>query len=63
MSERPHLEKLAYRVDEAAQVTGLSKATLYRLVERGELHTIKVGARTLIRRAEIEGYFDRLAAA
>jgi excisionase family DNA binding protein len=38
----------AYSIDEAAQVLGVSTATIYRLVRRGELPSLKVGARTLI---------------
>ncbi|ATC26473.1 helix-turn-helix domain-containing protein [Caulobacter vibrioides] len=56
-------EKLSYRMDEAAEATGLSKATLYRLIERGELTTLKVGTRTLIRREVLEGLLQRLEVA
>lgn len=52
-------EKLSYRMDEAAIATGLSKATLYRLVEKGELTTLKVGSRTLIRREVLQAFLER----
>lgn len=52
-------DKLSYRMDEAAEATGLSKATLYRLIERGELTTLKVGTRTLIRREVLQAFLAR----
>lgn len=52
-------DKLSYRMDEAAEATGLSKATLYRLIDRGELKTLKVGTRTLIRREVLEAFLAR----
>lgn len=56
-------DKLAYRMDEAAAAIGLSKPTLYRLVERGELTTFKIGHRTLIKREVLEALIERKAAA
>jgi len=52
-------DKLSYRMDEAAKAVGLSKATLYRLIDKGELKTLKVGSRTLIRREVLEAFLDR----
>lgn len=59
----PANDKLAYRMDEAAKAVGLSKATLYRLVEKGELRTFKVGHRTLIRREVLVAFLERQEAA
>lgn len=56
-------DKLAYRMDEAAAATGLSKPTLYRMVRRGELTTFKVGQRTLIRREVLVAFLERQEAA
>lgn len=39
---------LTVTVANAVTMTGLSDATLYRLIERGELATIKIGRRRLI---------------
>jgi excisionase family DNA binding protein len=52
-------EKLAYRMGEAALAVGVSTDTLYRLVKRGELTTIKVGTRTLILREVLEAMLER----
>ena len=48
------VDKLAYRIPEAVEATGLSRATLYRLADAGKLKLTKVCGRTLIRRAELE---------
>jgi excisionase family DNA binding protein len=55
-------DRLTYRVDEAAAVTGLSRSTLYRLAARKELPLIKVCGRTLIARADLEAMVSRMRA-
>ena len=40
--------KLAYGIREAAAQLGVSRATMCRLISRGEVAAIKIGARTLI---------------
>jgi len=40
---------LTVTVANAGTMSGLSVATLYRLIERGELDTIKIGRRRLVR--------------
>ncbi len=49
-----HMEKMAYRIPEAVQVTGIGRSKLYELIQQGSLKAIKVGGRTLITRAELE---------
>lgn len=46
----PHqnLERRALSIAEAAQTSGLSRATLYRLIADGKLSTLKIGARRLV---------------
>ena len=41
-------ERLALSIEETAKACGLSRATLYRLLNDGKLTTIKVGARRLV---------------
>jgi excisionase family DNA binding protein len=43
-------EVLAYRVGDAVLVSGLSRTTLYSLMAKGLLRTVKVGGRRLIPR-------------
>jgi excisionase family DNA binding protein len=47
-------ETINYRVKEFCARYGLSRATLYQLLKRGELRSIKVGKATRIPRAEAE---------
>jgi len=56
------IDKMAYRVPEAAHTLAISRSRLYQLVAAGEIRILKDGARTLILRAELEGYLDRLSA-
>jgi len=55
-------ERMAYRVKEAAEVLAISRSRLYELVSAGEIQVLKDGARTLVRRSELEAYLDRLEA-
>jgi excisionase family DNA binding protein len=49
-------ERLAYSVDEAARLTGLSRDLLYDEMRRGNLDYIKVGRRRLITRQHLERF-------
>lgn len=40
--------KLAYGIREAAAELGVSRATMCRMIARGEVAAIKIGARTLV---------------
>ena len=53
--QRPGLpaERLAYSVNEAARLTGLSRDLLYDEMRRGNLGYIKVGRRRLITRQHL----------
>ena len=53
-------DRLTYRVDEAAQITGLSRSTLYRVASKKELPLIKVCGRTLISRADLTAMIERM---
>ena len=52
----PPPERLAYSVDEAAHLTGLSRDLLYDEMRRGNLRYIKVGRRRLITRQHLEQF-------
>lgn len=47
-------EPMAYRVQDAVRVSGVSKSTIYELAATGELTLTKVGGRTLVPRAELQ---------
>jgi excisionase family DNA binding protein len=46
--------RLTYSIAEAARMCGVSRATLYRLLARGQLSTVKIGSRRLVPERSIE---------
>src|SRR5687767_8787596 len=46
-------ERLAYSFAAAAEAIGISQDTVYRLIQRGEVHSVLVGKRRLIPRASL----------
>lgn len=54
-------QKLSYSIEEAAQAIGIGRTKLYELIGQHRLSTFKIGARTLIRRDELEGLIDKLS--
>ena len=55
--------KLAYRLEEAAEATGLSRETLYRRIAEGKLTAKKDGRLTVIEADEIRRYLSALPVA
>ncbi|HEY9579679.1 MAG TPA: helix-turn-helix domain-containing protein [Rhizorhapis sp.] len=53
------IEKLSYTVNEAAAAAGISRTKLYELINTGELPLVKIGRRSLIRRADLEALLAR----
>jgi excisionase family DNA binding protein len=49
-------ERLAYSVDEAASITGLSRDLLYDQMRAGKLAYLKVGRRRIITRQHLEAF-------
>ena len=54
-------ERLAYSVDEVAQITGLSRDLLYAQMRTGRLGYIKVGRRRIITRRHLDAFLARAA--
>jgi excisionase family DNA binding protein len=52
----PAAERLAYSVDEAARLTGLSRDLLYDEMRRGNLSYTKVGRRRIIARQHLQQF-------
>ena len=52
-------QRLAYSVDEAAIVTGLSRDLLYDQMRTGKLAYLKVGRRRIITRQHLEAFLTR----
>jgi excisionase family DNA binding protein len=55
---RPPAERLAYSVDEAAHLTGLSRDLLYDQMRHGTLDYVKIGRRRLITRQHLEQFLE-----
>ena len=55
-SQDPHGGRLAYSVDEAARLTGLSRDLLYDEMRRGHLASVKVGRRRLITHQHLQQF-------
>jgi excisionase family DNA binding protein len=53
------LPRIAYSVHDAAIVSGLSRSKLYELMKSGALPSVKLGARRLIRHADLAAVFDQ----
>jgi len=58
--ERP-VDRLAYSVDEAAAITGLSRDLLYDQMRAGRLAYLKVGRRRIITRQHLEAFLTLAA--
>jgi excisionase family DNA binding protein len=43
-------------IREVRETLGVSSQTLYRLIRRGELPAVKIGARTLVREGELDAF-------
>jgi len=54
-------DRLAYSVDEAAAITGLSRDLLYDQMRAGRLAYVKVGRRRIITRQHLEAFLTRHA--
>lgn len=44
-------------ITESCELLGISRRTMYRLLERGEIKAAKIGKRTIIKRTEIDRLF------
>lgn len=56
------LEPIAYRIEDAALVMGLSRTAVYLLLKDGLLKAVRRGKRIIIPRTEIQAYLDSHAA-
>lgn len=49
-----------YNIEQVVEVTGLSRRTIYREIERGNLKARKAGSRTLVLSHDLEQYLRSL---
>ena len=59
MDNLPPSDKLAYRVQEAVQASGLGRSFLYEEIKTGALASFKAGGRRLILRTDLVAFLDR----
>jgi len=55
--------RVLYSVKETAKLMAVSERAIYNLLEQGALNSVKVGARRLVRRADLESFVNRLTEA
>lgn len=51
-----HIDKIAYRIKEAAIAAGLGRSTLYEEIAAGRLKSVKAAGRRLILKADLEDF-------
>lgn len=58
-AEQPYDDREWISIREAARISGLSRSTIYNLLQRKAIETAKIGKRRLIRRRAISGLGER----
>lgn len=53
-------ERLAYNLQEAAAVLGISYVSVFRLVQRGKLHSVRALRHHLVPRKELERFLSEV---
>ena len=53
------MERIAYRVTEAADAIGISRAKAYELISRGELPSIRIGSSVRVPVDALRAWIDR----
>lgn len=59
MTEKIWVDPVAISVNEAAQLLGVSKPTVYQLIRRADFPAFKVGARTLVSLEGLRCWVDK----
>ena len=59
MTNQHTYTRLAYSIGESAGLLGVSRGLLYRLLARGELRAVRIGARQRIAATELERLLGR----
>lgn len=55
-------DRLAYTVEEAAELIGMSRSGLYKRIAKGEIATLKIGAARRITREQLHAFLESKAA-
>jgi excisionase family DNA binding protein len=54
------VQPTAFTIQGAAHYSGLSRSRLYSLMQSGEIASLRVGGRRMIRRDALDAFFDQL---
>lgn len=57
------MDRLLVEISAASDVLGVGRSTVYVLISRGELRTVKIGRRSLITAESLRAFVDRLTGA
>ena len=60
-SATPTTTKLAYRIEEAVDATGLARSAIFERIRRGELKSFRAGKRRLVLADSLRDLVHRLA--
>lgn len=55
-------ERLAFTAEEAAELLGISRSQIFRLVDLGELQTVTIGRSRRVTRRQLEEFLRRIEA-
>lgn len=50
------IDRIAYRIDDAANAIGLSRSTIYELINAGKLRSVKAAGRRLILAEDLKAF-------
>jgi excisionase family DNA binding protein len=56
------MARLLHTIPDAQAQLGIGRSTVYELIAKGVIQTVKIGSRTLIAHDELVRYVDRLKA-
>ena len=55
------IQPIAFTIPDAVAYSGLSRSRLYNLIQAGDLPSLQVGGRRLIRRDALDAFFQKLS--
>ncbi len=51
---RETIERQGYNVSESARIVGVGRTTMHKMIREGRIRPVKIGARTIIPKSEID---------
>lgn len=60
---RETLDRQGYNVAESARIIGVGRTTMHKIIREGRVRPVKIGARTIIPKSEIDRLLNGNAAA